>query len=598
MFLAYALNIFSFALLLTDGDTANPPHFVIPFETHVDNPSNLPCLKVIYYNIDSWNTSNFAHITEMFLERSILPSNKCVFTHNTNVTCGSCRCNTGDPEPGFWLKWQFHLYCVYFMKNQSCLISSKSVDHDYFWHQLDSKLVVLDVFGFPSTNAELDIVRTKYPRMRDYSHVDPYLFGPCHNFEILVAESVNATMIGNGVTEVKASLENYPHFYPLLFTLKTLDDNFPTMHQMWRKYRFSPKGQFHLILFPEPEFNFGYCDTVKWIPVNPWNFEVIAYSVHKYVWILLFASMITLTLVVSWEIRDNFSYYLNFQSILSVLIAGGPTINRTQSKSHLLILWMFVCTILVTFYSGTSTGFLIIPSKVDIMTSLDDVFERNYSVMYDLPLTLLRIKATLKMMEENADKGTTFMRNLLRSTFVTENKTERVETLGLSSKKVVFVKYWQYVIEALNEAIDLIQRKQLQAKRHCYLGKQLYPLTDRFYGFSPPGSHLLYKSSQFLLQSGLFKFWDDEFWKIMTAKRVQDRTKVISATAVKYDYGSEVRPVQLDGKIRTVFFLWLICLFFCCISLTIEFAIFKLLCVTSITWLVKLLTRSYSSANN
>lgn len=348
------------------------------------------------------------------------------------------------------------------------------------------------------------------------------------------------------------------------------------MYEMWKKSRDSFQGQFQLELFAEPSFNFGYCSTPKWVTVKPWDIKIIGYSINGGCWLLLALSIGLLTVVIQIGNRkEGSSYFLRFQSIFSSLIASGPTLINEKKKSLLFVVWMFACVIFTNYYSGLNTGFIIVPPWEDIMVNFEQIFERNYSVMVSDRRILLTMNATLEVLQTSSDK-TPLVRNLLTSSFLVEDKSAQIDMLAFSQEKVVAFSRWPYVVAYLNDAEEKIRQKNVQHKRHCYLGKSLFLLTERYYGFSAPGGKVLLRVARILAQAGIFSYWDNEFWGQMTSKTVQDRVRVNSPTSVTCGFEDGFRPLHVEGKVLTVFFLWAVCLSNCMICFVIEYFMQKI----------------------
>ncbi len=89
----------------------------------------------------------------------------------------------------------------------------------------------------------------------------------------------------------------------------------------------------------------------------------------------------------------------------------------------------------------------------------------------------------------------------------------------------------------------------------------------------------LRKAALYLVESGILKYWRDEYIKLRYAKRVQERSKVISRTKIIYDFEKAVTSsLALEGKISSVFFLWVACLVGgCCTVFVAELCYFKYL---------------------
>jgi len=153
------------------------------------------------------------------------------------------------------------------------------------------------------------------------------------------------------------------------------------------------------------------------------------------------------------------------------------------------------------------------------------------------------------------------------------NVTEFVQLLVSESRATLNL--WPFALSAVNDANFIITQNQYQTEKkpHCYVGKHLIPTVNLYFGFTPPGSERLRNVFQDLFQTGLFSYWDAEFYKLAYAKRVQDRSKVVSPTQLKTELTSTVNPLPLQGKTLMVFFLWAVCLAGCLLTFGIESAL-------------------------
>lgn len=77
------------------------------------------------------------------------------------------------------------------------------------------------------------------------------------------------------------------------------------------------------------------------------------------------------------------------------------------------------------------------------------------------------------------------------------------------------------------------------------------------------------KAFQRLIATGVIPRWDREGNWLTYADRVQDRVRIISDTKfAKKD--ATAKTLSMNGKIITIFLLWLFCLATCCASLAFE----------------------------
>lgn len=133
-----------------------------------------------------------------------------------------------------------------------------------------------------------------------------------------------------------------------------------------------------------------------------------------------------------------------------------------------------------------------------------------------------------------------------------------------SDSKTVTVSTWCLVIMTLNKAYEYIKETGLSKPgtitKHCYLGKHLIHGGEWYHIVTvPPKQKRVGHLTEYLQQGGFIAYWHDEMSSLAYSERVQDRSKVISRTKIKYDFGQNLDSIQIEGKVLTVFFLWGVC---------------------------------------
>ncbi len=115
---------------------------------------------------------------------------------------------------------------------------------------------------------------------------------------------------------------------------------------------------------------------------------------------------------------------------------------------------------------------------------------------------------------------------------------------------------------------------------HCYIGKRLIPGGEMYQFIETPPSQLgglVKRVSLYMMESGISQFWYEEYVALRHSTRVQDRARVVSRTKIRYDFEEErvITPLELQGKISSVFFLSFVSLFFSTVSFAVEIIICK-----------------------
>lgn len=115
----------------------------------------------------------------------------------------------------------------------------------------------------------------------------------------------------------------------------------------------------------------------------------------------------------------------------------------------------------------------------------------------------------------------------------------------------------------LNQAYQYVKQKELSdpgiITKHCYLGKQLIHGGEWYHIITSPMQRRIRDLAVYLQEGGFIVYWHNEMNSLGSSKRVQDRSKVISPTKIKYDFEQNLDNIQIEGRILTVFFLWGVC---------------------------------------
>ncbi|CAL8087596.1 unnamed protein product [Orchesella dallaii] len=327
-----------------------------------------------------------------------------------------------------------------------------------------------------------------------------------------IADKVNVTLLAKS-SAPKRSTNEFPLINPGIQAFETASTS---LAKFWKKYRYSSDGteSVQLSRLLSPGFNFGYCDNYNLKFRDSWNFLILLKAYDIYVWI----------------------------TVTTTLISNG------------------------TSFWGTVTSLLIRPPEDDVMKDISETVSRNYSLIFNSFIIQGIVSATAKSYSRKEKGHGTWedMKNIriLLQRMRKGSTQKSFEEMFIYAGKTVSLYLWPFVLAYVNRANLIIAKKQPipSKRRRCYVGKRLIPSGEIHYGFSPPGSERLRQVFQSMYETHLYSYWMSEGWKMTFAERVQDRAKVRSPTHIEQNLGSAVRPLQLEGTILSVFFLWGICL--------------------------------------
>ncbi|CAL8087581.1 unnamed protein product [Orchesella dallaii] len=444
-------------------------------------------------------------------------------------------------------------------------------------NKFDFKIVIFDFYTTPQVL--LDYTFKNFPEMRNY-HTDPPLYGPFHIVSKLLSDKVNATLL----TKAQAELENISTFScPLVNpAVQIYEMGGMPLIKFWNTYR---KRKVILARQQSLGFNFAYCSRPSIIHEKAWNVSVLVNAFEFKVWAILLLAILCISLKIATRILDGvlIFQYKTFGYVIytiSSAIISTLTLPYTQ-KSGLFLLWMFMSIILVNYYTGSITSRLISPPEEDAMTEISQVVKNNYSIIFDNIVHLGIMKATVQTYTKPQSGGKFDIRKDLQAIHsllerlspasLIKDQTEYIRNVSYT-EKVVILYLWPFIMKAINEANNLIAMEQpiVSKRRHCYVGKQIIPSGEVFFGFGNHGSARIQQVFQSTVEAGIYLYWMTEFCQMSYAKRVQDRRKVVSPTQIKYDFLSTVSALRMEGKVLTVFFVWAVCLAGCVMSSVIE----------------------------
>ncbi|CAL8087572.1 unnamed protein product [Orchesella dallaii] len=452
-----------------------------------------------------------------------------------------------------------------------------------------SKIIIFDYYQTPQWY--LLYLFEKYPKMRDY-HSDPPLYGPMIVGCKIIADTLNVTLVAKPDAEIVGlNLDLFPIINP---AVQLYDAKGISVEMFWKNHRFSEDGveSAQLTQLTFLGYNFGYCTLPSVKLEKSWNLKILLNAFDFYIWLNLLISITLIATVLhvgagfrmEWK---RLRFLLIFHSVTIALISIGPSIGGCSQflrKSGLFVMWMFMCIVFVNYYSGSITSQLISPPEEDKMTTLSHVVKRNYSPIFNDYYHIQIVKDTVAKYSSDG-KSLGVLKEILNMNKIMDrtknnsfifNRTDYIRTLAYGKKTVIFY-MWPYVIRDIDETNRLIADEEPVAfkRRRCYLGKYVLDAGQVYFGIGPPGSERLKNVFQVMFQTGIYSYWIQEVCYIMFAKRVQDRNKVLSPTHIKNDFDSEVNPLQMEGKVLTVFFLWGVCLVGCVLFYGVELVSYR-----------------------
>ncbi|CAL8087587.1 unnamed protein product [Orchesella dallaii] len=541
--------------------------------------TNSSQLCFVIWSDDAKFSINNSSSTKL-IPKAIVIAQLCVTHLNNPIGCNL-----------FHVKWlsQFQSVCIDSTKieiHPGDLLRNGNLIDNFIRsnREFRSKLIIFDFYRTPQLH--LTYLIEKYPRMRDY-HNNPPLYAPMFVGCKIIADTVNATLLAKPDAEKAGlNLEQYPLINP---AVQHYDAAGMSVEMFWKKHKFSERTfeSAHLVRLIFLGYNFAYCDFPSIKLERPWNLKILVNAFDSYIWFNLLLSITLITVLLHksakcWDRQGEISFSLILQSITLALSSIGPSFGGKSpilKKSGLFVLWMLVCIVIANYYSGAITSLLIIPPEEDTMKTFSDLVKRSYSPIFDdfYYIQIVNDTVTKYLADDNGLSVLNDVRNMKAlvdqmsiSSFI-PTRTEYIRLLAYGKKTVIFY-MWTYVLSAIDEAKNLIATEELvpYKRRRCYLGKHVVETGQVYFGIAAPGSERLKHVFQVMFQTGLYGYWIREHCLITFAKRVQDRNKFVSPTQIKNDFDSAVSPLQMEGKVLTVFFLWGVCLVGCVLSLGIE----------------------------
>lgn len=294
--------------------------------------------------------------------------------------------------------------------------------------------------------------------------------------------------------------------------------------------------------------NFAYCDWPRWKRENVWTFPVVTGPMDRNCWFYFIILICITSNVLRRKLNCSIIYaaFLTISAVLSTGLSG-----RAHKHLIIFVLWMLCCMVLVNFYLGELTSRVIAPPDEDIISDVGQLNRRNYKLMFP----------GINMREYVKSFHVTDLQELIKTSEILEEQNLFTK-LGMKVKTAV-VFHWPLAIKALTVASPIAKR----TGRNCFIGKKLVSNNKvEFIIILPPENEKVGKVFIRFIESGVFKWWLNEFIALSSSDTVRGRNRVVSPTKVVL-FSNTYNAQKLTGKVQTIFLLWSIC----CVGSTVMF---------------------------
>lgn len=210
------------------------------------------------------------------------------------------------------------------------------------------------------------------------------------------------------------------------------------------------------------------------------------------------------------------------------------------------------------------------------MSKVEDLQLRNYSLIFDSPFLMDALNSTISshFLESSKfhQKDISTLKGLLQNVKVLRDEQKFLKTLAFGSYKVATVVRWPFALYTAVKANDILYQNMPFKRRQCFVGNELVHSGPYYYGFLPPGDHLRLRDIfMALLEAGIVDLWRKEFFGLAYSPgRVQDKLRVKSPINILTDDHEQLLALKVQGKIITVFLIWMLCLVLAALSFSLE----------------------------
>lgn len=444
------------------------------------------------------------------------------------------------------------------------------------------KYLQLDFYGIDQKYLEASL--RNYGQLRDYYCLDDYVcnritrVAHCVLTNIL-ANAANATLIAPGHPMYE---DNGFHakVYP---GLQQVDEESRTIAKVWSNFfshSLPPRETPEFIQIPFLELNYVLCAVLQRKHDSIWQFSLFTDPFDFWIWMGTLLGLILVGMIAfsGFSNKKHGAFSPELLSSLEPLLSPG--VYGHAEKSLLFVLWMLICMVLVTFYSGVLTSVVISPPPEAKLETVSHLERNNYSFIFSNKIwagIVQAISVSSLSRKQFVPQDFHFVRRILNSKalHVSPSDPEFLFELSAGSSKVAGIMMWPYAMRAASLASKLIAAdmesvRRKSKNRKCYVGKKMIRAGAVYYAMTPPESILLGRTFRRLIDSGIAYRWWDEFFAMVHSTRVQDRGRVINPTQISDVDGNTFEELHMEGKTITIFLLWIGSIIICCISFGIE----------------------------
>lgn len=434
------------------------------------------------------------------------------------------------------------------------------------------------------SQAQVDLVTFNLSKARDFHNGQQgnWVWRPTVVLSNIVASAINASLVTEEWLDDKQSSERKIDFPTILPELPLYDKYELTVEYNWQKFHekhhldpHSTKEDPVFIQISQMDCSFVYCNVPRSKRESIWKFSLFTRILDKWTWLVGVISGVFVTLLISIQNKVSFLTAILpiISSVISPGVAGQSIIKKSWTTTSLLFtLWMFSTLTIVNLYSGDMTSTLIRPDPDDTIKSMEELVERNYSLIFAHGKLLDRIVSKLysHYFEWNGEpridaylsSRTKALRHLIdkamqdRTSSITGSARlgnyEHLMTALVARDKVATFWEWPFVLWIANVA--LIGRK---TDKQCHVGTKFMKAGPTFFAFLPPNADQLSQVFQRIIESGIYEMWSNQKIALAYPKRVGvGFMQVFGKTKVLTEVDVEAIKLTMEGKVITIFLLW------------------------------------------
>lgn len=246
-------------------------------------------------------------------------------------------------------------------------------------------------------------------------------------------------------------------------------------------------------------FNFGYCVVAQNNKNEDMVFRFLLNSADATVWIGLLGAIILvgytvpIALGIDGGLRRPAASAM--MATLAVLLTPGSSPQPKMAQhSVFFVVWMYASIIFVTYYPGYLTSKIIRPPTEAQMTSIEEIFGRNYTLLFGRFSRRMIGGLTRSVLQGSRKNNETcrtamvdsaeMLEELFNKSIVPDSSISLSEKFSAAEISVT-VSTWPAVIWNINVVKMDMEDKGIKGRIKCYIGQQLAYPTQMYYVISP-----------------------------------------------------------------------------------------------------------------